>query len=293
MSDGSTGLRPLDEVVRESLDALSAVERKVARALLANYPIAGLETVAELAERAHVSPSSVVRFVGRLGFSGYPAFQKRLMREVHERLGSPLEQYGRTDLAMGEGEGDLAHAARVFSAHVASTITELPRSEFDSCVALLADERRPVRLIGGRFSRILAEYLGAHLNLLRPDAQVLGHDEFARLAAVSDARRDEVFVLFDYRRYDPDLVRFAQRVTERGAELVLFTDRWLSPAADVASIVLPANVEAPSPFDSLAPAIAVVETVIAGVTDRLGESGRRRLEAIEQLRGARPGDEPY
>lgn len=286
MVDGSDAARPLSDVVRDSLDSLSSVERKVARALLANYPIAGLETVAELAERAHVSPSSVVRFVGHLGFSGYPAFQKRLMREVHERLGSPLEQYGRPDLSIGQG--DLADAARMFSVNVASTITELPRSEFDRCVALLSDVHRPVWLLGGRFSRILAEYLGAHLNLLRPDAQTIGADEFARFAAASDASRDDVFVLFDYRRYDPDVVWFAQRVTERGADLVLFTDRWLSPAAEVASTVLPASVEAPSPFDSFAPAIAVVETVIAGVTDRLGEAGRQRLEAIEEMRGARP-----
>ena len=107
MGDRTDDLRPLSEVVRASLDTSSSVDRKVARALLANYPIAGLETVAELAERANVSPSSVVRFVGRLGFSGYPAFQKRLMREVHEQLGSPLEQYGRADL--GTGDGDLAH----------------------------------------------------------------------------------------------------------------------------------------------------------------------------------------
>ncbi|MEZ3161115.1 MurR/RpiR family transcriptional regulator [Microbacterium sp. BWT-B31] len=286
MGDRPDDLRPLSEVVRESLDTSSSVDRKVGRALLANYPIAGLETVAELAERAGVSPSSVVRFVGRLGFSGYPAFQKRLMREVHERLGSPLEQYGRADL--GSGDGDLARVARLFSATVESSINELPRSEFDRSVALLSDARRPVRLTGGRFSWILAEYLGAHLNLLRPDVEVLGPDEFARLAAMSDAGRGDVFVVFDYRRYDPALVRFAQRVAGRGADLVLFTDRWLSPAAGVAATVLPANVEAPSPFDSLAPAMAVVETVIAGVTDRRGEAGRLRVEAMEGMRADWP-----
>lgn len=283
MSDGPDDSRPLIDVVRESLDMFSSVERKVARALLANYPIAGLETVAELAERSNVSPSSVVRFVGRLGFAGYPAFQKKLMREVHERLGSPLEQYGRTDLSLGDG--DLAHAARHFSAVVATTLTDLPRSEFDRCVELLSDQRRPVRLIGGRFSRILAEYLGAHLQLLRPDVEVLGIDEFARFAAVSDAGRDDIFVLFDYRRYDSSSVRFAQRVSGRGADLILFTDRWMSPAADVATTVLPANVESPSPFDSLVPAMALVEAVIAGATERLGETGRRRLEVIERMRG--------
>ncbi|UWF77280.1 MULTISPECIES: MurR/RpiR family transcriptional regulator [Microbacterium] len=282
-ADGATG-RPLSDLVRASLDTLSAGERKVGRAILANYPLAGLGTVAELAERANVSAPTVVRFVSRLGFSGFPAFQKRLVREVHERLGSPLEQYGRDDLL--SGDGDLARAARVFAASISATIGELPASEFERTVALLADNRHRIRLIGGRFSHLLAEYLGAHLMLLRPDVQVIGRDEFDRLAAIPDTRRGDVLVAFDYRRYDPGIVRFAQRAARRGAELVLFTDRWLSPAADAATTVLPANVDSPSPFDSLVPAMAVLETVVAGVTDRLGETGRRRVETMEDLRAS-------
>jgi len=282
----STSAQTLDALVRGSLDALSSGERKVGRALLANYPIAGLGTVAELAQRASVSPPTVVRFVSRLGFSGYPEFQKRLVREVQERLGSPLEQYGRADLQ--SGEGGLSRASQMFSASITASIEDLPQSEFDRAVAMLADPRRRVRLIGGRFSQLLAEYLGAHLILLRPDVQVIEADEFSRIAAVSDTRRGDLLVVFDYRRYDPQIVRFSRRVAERGGELVLFTDHWLSPAAEVAGTVLPANVEAPSPFDSLVPAMAIVETVIAGITELLGETGRQRLETIEALRTAPP-----
>lgn len=282
-----TGVDPVSTLIRHSLDALSSGERKVGRAILANYPIAGLGTVAELAQRAAVSPPTVVRFVTRLGFSGFPAFQKRLVRELQERLGSPLEQYDRDDLNSDDGE--LARAARVFSGSIATTIADLPESEFDRAVAALSDPRRRVRLIGGRFSHLLADYLGAHLMMLRPGAQTIGSDEFARLTAITDTRRDDVLVVFDYRRYDQEIVRFARRSAERGAEVVLFTDRWLSPAADVAGVVLPAGVEAPSPFDSLVPAMAVLESVVAGVTDRLGEDGRRRLETMEALR-ARPAD---
>lgn len=284
MADSSqrAGAVPLSDVVRNALESLSSGERKVGRALLANYPIAGLETVAELARRAGVSPPTVVRFVTRLGFGGYPEFQRRLMREVHERLGSPLEQYGRPELRTDDG--DLARAARIFSASIASTIADMPESEFDRAVASLADPRVRVRLIGGRFSGMLAQYLGAHLVLLRRDVDVIGSDELARLSAISDARRGDVLVVFDYRRYDPQITRLAQQAAERGVEVVLFTDRWLSPASDVASTVLPAAVEAPSPFDSLVPALALVEAVIAGVTDRLGETGRQHLAAIEAMR---------
>lgn len=270
------------DLIRRSLDSLSAGERKVARTILADYPIVGLETVAELARRANVSSPTVVRFTTRLGFAGHQNFQRQLMREVQERLGSPLEQYNRPDLR--SDDGNLARAARTFAASISNTIAELPDSEFERTVQMLADPRRPVRLAGGRFSQLLAQYLASHLELLRPDVQIVPTDEVSRLAAAADAGRTDVYVVFDYRRYDTHVVRLAQRVADRGADVVLFTDRWLSPVADVASTVLPAYVDAPSPFDSLTPAMAVVETIIAGVTDRLGETGRQRIEAMEAMR---------
>src|SRR5439155_534416 len=78
------------EVVRLRLDSLSPAERRLARVLLASYPIAGLESVARFAERAGVSPPTVTRFITKLGFHGYPEFQESLRHEVQARLSSPL-----------------------------------------------------------------------------------------------------------------------------------------------------------------------------------------------------------
>src|SRR2546429_7760587 len=81
------------EVVRERLDSPSPSERKLARVLLASYPIAGLESVARFAERAGVSPPPATRFITKLGFRGYPEFQESLRHEVQARLSSPLARY--------------------------------------------------------------------------------------------------------------------------------------------------------------------------------------------------------
>src|SRR5260370_14939966 len=81
------------ELVRQRLASLSPAERKLARVLLASYPIAGLESVARFAERAGVSPPTVTRFITKLGFKGYPEFQQVLRHEVQAPLASPLERF--------------------------------------------------------------------------------------------------------------------------------------------------------------------------------------------------------
>ena len=281
IANESVGLT-ISAQIRKSMPAFSPSERKVARTLLANYPVAGLETVAELANRSAVSSPTVVRFVSKLGFGGHSAFQKVLMREVHENLGSPLEQYEKS--SPQHTQNFVGQSATAFTSILTETFTELPQGEFDAAVALLTDDRKRIHLIGGRFSHVLADYLGLHLELLRRDVSQVSTDEISRLSTVASSSKNDVLIAFDYRRYDPNTVRFVQLMAARKCTVILITDAWLSPASDVASVVLPARVESPSPFDSLVASLAVVESLVAAVAGHYGEAGRKRLESIENMR---------
>src|ERR1700752_828757 len=102
------------ELVRQHQASLSPAERKLARVLLASYPIAGLESVARFAERAGVSPPTVTRFITKLGFRGYPEFQEALRQEVQARLSSPLARYAVDDSGApaGSAVGEALDASR-------------------------------------------------------------------------------------------------------------------------------------------------------------------------------------
>jgi len=73
------------------------------------------------------------------------------------------------------------------------------------------------------------------------------------------------------------------RFRGQGGTVVLVTDRWLSPIAGTADAVLSCEVDAPSAYDSLVPAMAVVETVVAGVLAARGDEARARMAACEQV----------
>src|SRR4029077_9615640 len=75
----------IGEEVRERLGQMTPSERRVARALLATYPSAGLESLPQLAESAGVTGPTVLRFVRKVGFEGYPDFQRSLREEVQAR----------------------------------------------------------------------------------------------------------------------------------------------------------------------------------------------------------------
>lgn len=269
------------ETIHSRFDELSASERKVARALLANYPAAGLGTAAELAHAAQVSAPTVIRCADRLGYSGHVGLQRALLQEVGNEYGSPLRQMGDKG---GRGTLDAAPAMRASLTEIVSTtFDQLPRAEFDRLIALLSDESRPVRAIGGRFTRLAAEYLCAHLAMLRPGVQLLRLNTVESQTQVIDIEEGSVVVVFDVRRHSPETAAWTQAVAARNAVIVAVTDEWVSPVAHMADVVLPVCVESSSPFDSIVGVMALVESVIAGVTGALGERCTERLAAFEAM----------
>ncbi len=271
------------ERLRLRLGELTHAERKVARALMADYPVGGLDPVAKLAAAAGVSPPTVVRLVAKLGFDGYAEFQQSLKSEVSLRLSSPLQMHAERPGTASEGA--LPRAERLLCDGIRSSFARLPPGEFEQAVRLLADPRRSVTLIGGRFSTMLAEYLAAHLRILRSRVQVLSAAGPDRVSSMLDVGRRDVLVAFDYRRYQHDTVRLAMTAKDQGATLVAFTDPYLSPLAARADVILTSSVASPSPFDALTPAVALVEAMITALVDRLGDAPRSRMVRYDALNG--------
>lgn len=268
------------EVVRQRLDSLSPAERRLARVLLATYPIAGLESVARFAERAGVSPPTVTRFIAKLGFRGYPEFQENLRREVQSRLSSPLARYRDEP----KRDSALDHALEVASHNLKSTTQLLSDRDFKEAVDVLSDVRRRVLVLGGRVSAPLARYLSSQLHLLRPGVELVDAERSAPAQHVIDMRKTDVLVVFDYRRYQADTIDSARLAAARGCDVVLFTDPWLSPASAFARQVLVTSVETVGPFDSLVGAMAVVEAVVASVLAELGPRAEARMQSLERVR---------
>ncbi|MGW7029763.1 MurR/RpiR family transcriptional regulator [Streptomyces xanthophaeus] len=276
----------LADEIRLKLGDVSPAERKVARVLLAGYPSAGFETMAVLAERAAVSAPTVLRFINRLGYRGFPDFQAALREELDVRNASPLSLYEATDYGRIKGGPNedvslLQRGSNVFSSAVAQTLAELPPHDLEHATRLLSDSKRRITLAGGRFTNLFAQYLGLHLMQLRDDVRFLPDRDVERTAVFTALHRRDIFVVFDYRRYEQDKLAMAELVQAQGGKVILFTDTWLSPAATHAEVVLPSQVAAPSPYDSLVPTLAVIETVVAGVLTALGENAHQRMRQGE------------
>lgn len=274
---------PISERVRRSLRSCTTAEQRVARALLDHYPVAGLETVARFAKRAGTSGPTILRFVNRLGFASYAAFQNALRNEVQNQLQSPLARYPSRG-SWGHGSDVHERVGLAICGNIERAVRGLTNQDYVAITRLICDPKRAVFCLGGRFTQMLATYFHHCLRELRPGARLVRDGSAGWADYLLDVKHGDVLVVFDFRRYQRDVLEFAGGAAAQGATIVLVTDIWNSPIAALATQVIACPVEVPTAFDSAVGGLAMVEVLIARVIERLGQGAKRRIEALEALR---------
>lgn len=262
---------------------LTPSEERIVQILLADYPASGLGTAGNLAKKAGVSDATVVRLAVKLGFEGFPDLQKRLLSEVEARLHSPLlmmEAKRQDGAVQGIAEAYL-HAV---SETIDKTIGATPSNTYDKVAKIIMAAKGRVGLVGGRFSRHIAGMLSGYLSQFRPNVHDIGTLSAQSFDILVDYGKRDVLIAFDYRRYQNDVIAFASQAADRGTSVVLFTDQWLSPIAEHAEVTIICPLDVPSPYDTLAPAVAQIEALVAQILAPLDDATRRRVESLEAVR---------
>lgn len=295
-TDSATDAASCDRTIAQWLissdAALTPAERKVARALLANYPAAGLDTVASLAALAGVSDPTVVRFAKAAGFESFREFQQALRRELSGREASALSQARSrnqtTSASQQATEGGnaipSASARDGLVGAVHETLHAIPETELQLAVSLLADRHRSIFAYGGDYTSVAAQQLVLQLAPLRPRVRLTGANSALTASDLGDTNNGDVWCVFDVRRYHERAHAIATAAKQRGAKVVMFTDGWLSPAAHEADVVLTATVAGPGAMDTIVPMVAVVELVCTLAEQALGADAVSRLDAVEPIR---------
>jgi DNA-binding MurR/RpiR family transcriptional regulator len=275
-------METIAEKLQQRRAQLTRAERQLSEVILQNYPASGLGTITSLAAEAEVSTPTVARLVQKLGFSGFPEFQKGLRSELNEKISSPL-----TKREKWVDDAPDAHLLNRFTKavvdNVGQSMARIDPNDFDTACDMLSDPNRRVFIVGGRITRTLADYTFLHFQVIRRDVVHIASNSNAWPHYALDFQAGDVVVIFDIRRYENSTLKLAELAREHGAELILFTDQWVSPIAEHSQVCFTNQITAPSAWDSNVAILLLVEIVVAEVQDRCWDVTKERLEALEDM----------
>ncbi len=272
----------IEQEIKSAFDGLTRAERQLASHITRSYPVAALGSITALAKGADVSTPTVVRLVQKLGYKGYPDFQISIRAEVEERLISPLAKHDRW--AGGVPQTHMLNRfADAVVGNLQATLSQVDHAEFDAIAALMAQKDRKIFAIGGRITHSIADYFVTHMKVIRKDVALISDTSTAWLPVLIDMAAGDILLAIDIRRYENNVLQLVEIAADQGAEVVLITDQWVSPAATHARYRLSAHIEAPSAWDSTVAIQVLIETLLASVQTLTWDDTLSRMQRLENL----------
>jgi DNA-binding MurR/RpiR family transcriptional regulator len=263
-------------------DNLTRAERQLVNSLQENYPVSGLGSITTVAGKAGVSAPTVARLVQKIGFRGFAEFQTALRDELEARITGPIAKHDNW-----AGAAPTEHLLNRFTDavldNIRQTLSQVDHTAFDATCDLFADTGRHLFIAGGRVTRMVADYLFLHMQVIRPAVTNVQSISNAWPHYLLNMEEGDVLAIFDIRRYENSTLRLAEMAHERGARIILFTDQWRSPVDKFAEHSFGVHIEVPSAWDSSVGTLLLVETIIAAVETRTWDETRDRMHKLEGM----------
>lgn len=235
-----------------------------------------LGTVAEVAERARVQPSAIVRFAHAMGYGGFTdmqqVFRSRLVASVaptyKERI-SGLRRDGR----FRDGNDPRALLSR-FAAEGKVALESLQDSVSEKALA------RAISILGGA-QTIYVLGLGGSFPVAAHLTYVLR--KLGRRVAILDglgsalgdqagaAARKDALIAISFKTYNPDTVRLFPALLTKGLPAISITDSLLSPIVEGADVVFEIPDMPEAALRTMVGPMCLVQSLAVGLTLTLEE----------------------
>ncbi|WP_213992957.1 MurR/RpiR family transcriptional regulator [Sodalis sp. dw_96] len=253
MTTSSSQLSSLQDDIRNRYDTLSKRLKQVARYILDNSNSIPFDTIASIAERANVPPSTLIRFANAFGFDGFNEMKQVFRQHMMEDTVSYTE---RARLFRQTAAGTEANAPEtpmeilnMFSMVNSLALQQLPgqinEADLSRAVSLLAAANN-IYVIGLRRSFSIASYLTYALRHLERRAFLIDGLGGMFTEQLSMVQPDDVVIAISYSPYAQEVVELVSMGAKIGAKQIAITDSLVSPLAafsEVCFVVREAQVD--------------------------------------------------
>ena len=277
----SESLSGVVERITESMDSMSKGQKAIARYILDNYETAAYMTAAKLGEATGVSESTVVRFSMELGYEGYPHFQKVLQEELKVKLTS-VQRLN----AASRFSDDASVLKSILQADLDSlkhTYENLDDEAFSKAVKTILSAKK-IYIMGLRSSSPLSSFMHFYMAILFDDVVHIhsnsANEVFEQILPIGPG---DVMIGISFPRYSTRTIQSMQYARDRGANVIVITDKADTPMTQNADVALFARSDMASFVDSLTAPLSLINALLVALGMHRKSHIQESFEALEKL----------
>ncbi len=272
--------RTYDELRAEISARHSGLSRRlqqIAEYALENPNDMALETVAVIADRAGVHPSSLIRFGNAFGFDGFSDMQRVFRSRLVDRLPSYSERI-KTLRTEGDGgdspAGALDHFAEAGIRALEHLRDETRPESLDAATDILA-AAEIIHVVAQRRAFPVAAYLAYALSHLDRRTHLLDSIGGMLAEQVYAMAPGDALIAVSYKPYAPETLKSVQAAKDAGIPIIGITDNPLSPLTPLATVSFEVEEAQVQAFRSLTASMCLAMSLVVGLGQKVAtEAGQ-------------------
>lgn len=271
-AEAPNNMDALRQAITDRFPTLSKRLQDIARFALDHPNDMAIETVANIARRAGVQPSAMIRFANGFGYSGFTEMQRIFQSSLLERVPSYNERLRRALALDHEGgpssSAELLHefcsANAVSLRHLSEVV---PPSKLEEAIRLLSSAK-VVHLLGMRRSFPVAAYLAYALSHAECRTHLMTGVAGLLTEQGGLMTSDDVLVAISASPYAQETVAAVEAAAAKGVRILAITDSQLSPIGRLATLAFHVNDAELRGFRSLTATLCLAQTLAVGLALR-------------------------
>jgi DNA-binding MurR/RpiR family transcriptional regulator len=256
--------------INEAYEDLSPHLQRIARYALDDPNAFALETVATLAGRCDVQPSTMIRFAKEFGYSGFSEMQKVFRLRLIEGAPAYRERIFEHKQQLEELSGDDPHAIlREFCDASVLCLDQLKETvngdDLREAVRML-NQAEHIYVIGQRRAFPIASYFAYGLIRLEMRCQFLDFVGGMVLQQVATMRPGDLLVAVSFSEYAQSVVEVVRDARLRNIPTLTITDVPSSPLAKYGTLSFLVDSADVHQFKPIAASIGLVQSLIIALS---------------------------
>lgn len=217
--------KEIKKQIRDSYRSLPKNQVQIADFVIEHFNKIPFLTVHELSAETKTSVASIVRFVQRVGFSGYSQFRQEIAKTVQEEIDHSRLFVG---IEKRVGAHTLSHVANMEINNINETLRANEKEHFDSVIDYIIGAG-VVATMGCGISYLLAELLAYQLTQVGIRAMALNHDYAGFQEQILLMKPNDLLIGFSFPPYSKETIDGAKYADRGKIPLIAITNKVASP----------------------------------------------------------------
>lgn len=265
--------------VSDSYKSFSSGQKKLGDLFFREPTFLAFSSAFEVGKRVQVSESTVIRWTQRLGYKGYTEFQQVIQRKLAQ------ERIEQAQVETSKPLSEQSFLENLLDADI-SSIVKLKKTMDEEKLLQVVDKisnADHIFVTGNFFDYGLVHWFSSWLNMAIDRTQMIMPEEGEFYSQLAKVKQDDLVIAFVFPRYTKLLVETLRIAKLQGAEIVILSDSYESPAAELADISLKVSVNSNLTIDSYAAVHALLTSIMRFVYVKDHAKVKDNLSRIEEV----------